>query len=45
MPTDPQMANVWGYGGDMIVKVLSGVDEPAKVVAETTTLINEANGK
>ena len=45
MPTDPQMANVWGYGGDMIIKVLNGVDEPANVVAETTTLINEANGK
>lgn len=45
MPGLPEMANVWGYGGDMITKVLNGVDEAALIVAETTTLINEANGK
>lgn len=45
MPAIPEMENVWGYGGDMIVKVLNGVGDPAAVVAETATLINEANGK
>jgi arabinogalactan oligomer / maltooligosaccharide transport system substrate-binding protein len=45
MPAIPEMTNVWGYGGDMIVKVLNGVGDPTTVVAETTTLINEANGK
>jgi arabinogalactan oligomer/maltooligosaccharide transport system substrate-binding protein len=45
MPATPQTENLWGYGGDMLVKVLAGADDPASVVAETTTLINEANGK
>jgi maltose-binding protein MalE len=45
MPTTPEMANVWSYGDDMILKALLGTAEPASVVAETTTLINEANGK
>jgi arabinogalactan oligomer/maltooligosaccharide transport system substrate-binding protein len=45
MPTTPEMNNVWAYGGDMIIKALTGVAEPPAIVAETTTLINEANGK
>jgi maltose-binding protein MalE len=45
MPTTPEMNNVWSYGGDMIIKALTGVAEPPAIVAETTTLINEANGK
>jgi arabinogalactan oligomer/maltooligosaccharide transport system substrate-binding protein len=45
MPANPEMANVWGYGGDMILKVLNEVDDPQQIVIETTTLINEANGK
>ena len=45
MPTTPEMDNVWAYGGDMLIKALSGVNAPTTIVAETTTLINEANGK
>lgn len=45
MPTAPEMNEVWTYGGDMILKALTGVAEPAVIVAETTTLINEANAK
>ena len=43
--TRPEMDNVWGYGGDMIAKVLNGVSEPAAAVKEATALINEVNGK
>ena len=45
MPTSPEMNEVWTYGSDMITKALTGVAEPPVIVAETTTLINEANGK
>jgi maltose-binding protein MalE len=45
MPTTPEMNEVWAYGGDMIIKALTGVAEPTTIVAETTALINEANGK
>jgi maltose-binding protein MalE len=45
MPTTPEMNNVWSYGSDMIIKALTGVAEPSAIVVETTTLINEANGK
>jgi arabinogalactan oligomer/maltooligosaccharide transport system substrate-binding protein len=45
MPTTPEMNNVWTYGGDMIIKALAGTAEPPVIVAETTTLINEANNK
>jgi arabinogalactan oligomer/maltooligosaccharide transport system substrate-binding protein len=45
MPSNDEMANVWGYGGDMLTKVLNEVGDPQSVVIETTTLINEANGK
>lgn len=45
MPTMPEMAEVWGYGGDMVIKALTGVAPPPAIVAETTALINEANAK
>lgn len=45
MPILPEMEEVWTYGGDMIVKALSGSAPPAVIVAETTALINDANGK
>ncbi len=44
-PHRPEMANLWGYAGDMLLKVVNGVLEPGEAVAEATTLINEANGK
>ena len=45
MPTTPEMTEVWAYGGDMLLKALTGVAPPPAIVAETTALINEANGK
>jgi maltose-binding protein MalE len=45
MPTTAEMNHVWTYGGDLLIKALAGVSEPSAIVAETTTLINEANGK
>lgn len=45
MPTSPEMNEVWTYGSDMIIKSLTGVAELDAIVSETTTLINEANGK
>lgn len=45
MPTTPEMNAVWTYGTDMIIKALTDVAEPPAIVTETTTLMNEANGK
>lgn len=45
MPALPEMENVWGYGGDLLLKVINDVGDPQSIVVETTTLINEANGK
>ncbi|MEZ4710016.1 MAG: extracellular solute-binding protein [Caldilineaceae bacterium] len=45
MPLIPEMNEAWGYGGDMLIKALNGVAEADEIVRETTTLINEANGK
>jgi len=55
MPTMDEMAAVWGYGGDMILKVLNDLDDddddgndvmtPAEAITEASALINEANGK
>lgn len=45
MPTIPAMENVWAYGTDMLIKALTDVADPATIVIETTTLINEANGR
>ncbi|MCE7986536.1 MAG: extracellular solute-binding protein [Caldilinea sp. CFX5] len=44
-PMIPEMKEVWGYGGDLLLRVLAGDEEPTTVVADATTLINEANGK
>jgi maltose-binding protein MalE len=44
-PIQKEMDAVWGYGGDMLVKVLGGSMEPAAVVQETAALINEETGK
>lgn len=40
-PWQPQMESVWGYGGDMLIKVLAGNVDPAAAVAETVALIVE----
>ncbi|MCB0068651.1 MAG: extracellular solute-binding protein [Caldilineaceae bacterium] len=45
MPGLPEMAQAWGYGGDMFVKVVDGDADPAATVRETAALINDANGK
>lgn len=54
MPTRQEMDAVWGYGGDMILRALLGYGDTAdteidaalaELVAETSTLINEANGR
>lgn len=45
LPMIPEMKEVWGYGGDLLLRVLAGDEAPATVVKETMTLINEANGK
>ena len=45
MPTRPEMEQVWGYGGDMLLKVVNDVLAPADAVAEAAALINEANRK
>ncbi|GIV77656.1 MAG: ABC transporter substrate-binding protein [Litorilinea sp.] len=45
LPAVPEMEQVWAYGGDMFLKVLAGGADPAQTVAETSALINEANGK
>ena len=45
LPLAAEMQAVWGYGGDMLLKAVDGGQDPGQVVAETATLINEANGK
>lgn len=54
MPTHQEMDAVWGYGGDMILRALLNYptlqDEErraafAELILETSTLINEANGR
>lgn len=40
-PWQPAMESVWGYGGDMLIKVLAGSVDPAAAVAETVALIVE----
>ena len=45
MPNRPEMEQVWGYAGDMVIKVVDGNADPAATVKETAALINEANGK
>ena len=45
MPARPEMDAVWGYAGDMLVKVINGVMEPGEAVTEAAALINDQNGK
>jgi len=45
MPALPEMAQAWGYGGDMFVKAVDGAADPAATVRETAALINDATGK
>jgi arabinogalactan oligomer / maltooligosaccharide transport system substrate-binding protein len=45
MPLRREMNHVWGYGGDMIIKAINTVDSPSAIVAETVSLINEANAR
>ena len=44
-PDLPEMDAVWGYAGDLLLKVLKGGVDPAAAVAETAALINDENGK
>ncbi len=44
-PFQPEMEQVWGYGGDMLVKVLGGTVEPVQAARETAALINDVTGK
>lgn len=44
-PAQNEMESVWGYGGDMLIKVLGGSQEPQQAVIETAALINEETGK
>jgi maltose-binding protein MalE len=45
LPNLPEMEQAWGYGGDMLLKVVDGDADPAATVRETAALLNEANGK
>lgn len=44
-PHRSEMAEVWGYAGDMVLKVLGESMSPEDAVIEATALINEANDK
>lgn len=44
-PTQKEMDSVWGYGGDMLIKVLAGSVDAAAAVQEASALINEETGK
>ena len=45
LPGLTEMDEVWGYGGDMITKVVDGDADPLTTVVETAALINDVNGK
>ncbi len=45
LPGLSEMDEVWGYGGDMITKVVDGDADPVTTVAETAALLNDVNGK
>ena len=45
LPARPEMDEVWGYGGDLLLRTLGGEEEPTTILSETVTLINEANGR
>ena len=44
-PHRAQMSQVWGYAGDMLVKVIDGGMLPDVAVAETAALLNDALGQ
>lgn len=44
-PAQPETEQVWGYGGDMLVKVLGGAVAPIAAARETAALINDVTGK
>lgn len=44
-PHRSAMSQVWGYAGDMLVKVIDGGMLPDVAVTETTILLNDALGK
>lgn len=44
-PNRPEMAVVYTYAGDMLLKVLAGARTPEEAVLETVTLINEETGR
>lgn len=45
MPHGAEMDAFWRYGGDMILKALTGVEDMQSVVAEAAALTNDASGK
>ena len=44
-PQRAQMSQVWGYAGDMLVKVIDGGMLPEVAVVETSALLNDAIGE
>lgn len=44
-PHRPAMSQVWGYAGDMLVKVIDGGMPPDVAVTETAALLNDALGQ
>ena len=44
-PHRAQMSQVWGYAGDMLVKVIDGGMLPDVAVSETSALLNDAIGQ
>ncbi|MBI1294888.1 extracellular solute-binding protein [bacterium] len=45
LTNQPELDAMWGYTGDMLLKVLNDVLSPEEAVLEASTLINEANDK
>lgn len=45
LANQPELDEVWGYTGDMLIKVINDVLSPVEAVLEASTLINEANDK
>jgi maltose-binding protein MalE len=45
LTNQPELDAMWGYTGDMLLKVLNNVLSPEEAVLEASTLINEANDK
>ncbi len=45
MPHGPHMDAFWRYGGDMILKALTGAEDLDAIVLESATMINETTGR